>query len=86
MVRKTKAFQFIQPEGTDRYNIEDQNHNWDQVEKFFKRIRRWNQFNFLLIAGLIVYLARNEVKVSPKRLVYRLGETLIHLTADIVPK
>ena len=36
MVRKTKAFQFIQPEGTDRYNIEDQNHNWDQVEKFFK--------------------------------------------------
>ena len=56
-MRKTKVFQFKQPEGTDRFNLEDQN---SKTEKLFKGLRRRNRFNFLLIVGLIAYLFKRR--------------------------
>lgn len=59
-MRKTKVFQFKRPEGTDRFNLEDQNSNWEKTEKLFKGLRRRNRFNFLLIVGLIAYLFKRR--------------------------
>lgn len=57
---RTKAYRFKLPEGQDKYDVEDQNDNWEKLDLELKRIYRkittQSAMQLLWLCGILVII------------------------------
>lgn len=58
-MKRSKTYYFLLPEGTDKYNVEDQNDNWKKADDVLRNIKKALAWCRCLTVCMVMFICLN---------------------------